>query len=77
MVGSGSNQHWNPTRLGVPRRHRWIAKALDDGLRLGINPGGEVFVQEVPAMAEAHKNKLITDDALLLTLGSSGGKNTN
>jgi hypothetical protein len=34
-------------------------------------------VQEVPAMPEAHKNKLITDDALLLTLGSSGGKNTN
>ena len=44
---------------------------------LGINPGGAVSVQEVSAIPDEHKNKLITDDALLLKLGSSGRKNPN
>src|SRR5882757_3269391 len=42
---------------------------------LGVNPGGEVLVQDVPAIPDEHKNKLITDDALLLTLGSRGRMN--
>jgi hypothetical protein len=42
---------------------------------LGLNPGGMVTVQEVPAIPDEHKNKLITDDALLLTLGSRGRVN--
>jgi hypothetical protein len=43
---------------------------------LGINPGGAVCVQEVPSsIPDEYKNKLITDDALLLSLGSKGRKN--
>jgi hypothetical protein len=44
---------------------------------LGVNPGGAVSIQEVPAIPDEHKNKLITDDALLLTLGSRGRANTH
>jgi hypothetical protein len=40
--------------------------------RLGINPGGQVLVQEVPSIPDEYKNQLITDDALLLRLGSRG-----
>jgi len=44
--------------------------------RLGINPGGEVRVSVVlnrdQRIKLEHKNRLITDDALLLQLGSSG-----
>jgi hypothetical protein len=40
--------------------------------RLGINPGGQVCVQEVESIPDEYKNKLITDDALLLKLGSRG-----
>ena len=43
--------------------------------QLGINPGGAVSVQEVSGIPDEHKNKLITDDALLLTLGSRGRVN--
>ena len=32
----------------------------------------EVLVQEVEAIPDEYKNKLITDDALLLRLGSRG-----
>jgi hypothetical protein len=39
---------------------------------LGINPGGAVRVSSVPFIPEEHKNKLITDDSLLLKLGSCG-----
>jgi hypothetical protein len=39
---------------------------------LGINPGGQVLVQEVEAIPDEYKNRLITDDALLLKLGSRG-----
>ena len=44
---------------------------------LGLSPGGAVSVQEVGATPDEHKNKLITDDALLLSLGSRGRKNQN
>jgi hypothetical protein len=40
--------------------------------RLGINPGGQVCVQEVASIPDEYKNQLITDDALLLKLGSRG-----
>lgn len=39
---------------------------------LGLNPGGAVSVQRVGPVPDEYKNKLITDDALLLRLGSSG-----
>jgi len=42
---------------------------------LGINPGGAVSVYEAPSISDEHKNKLITDDALLLSLGSKCRKN--
>jgi hypothetical protein len=44
---------------------------------LGLNPGGAVSVQEVGSIPDEHKNKLITDDALLLSLGSRGRKKKN
>ena len=40
--------------------------------KLGINPGGEVLVREVKSIPDEYKNRLITDDALLLKLGSRG-----
>jgi hypothetical protein len=42
---------------------------------LGIKPGGAVSIQEVPHVPDEHKNTLITNDALLLSLGSKGRKN--
>jgi hypothetical protein len=43
---------------------------------LGLNPGGAVLVQEISgAIPDKYKNKLITDDALLLSLGSRGRAN--
>jgi hypothetical protein len=45
--------------------------------QLGINPGGQVLVQEVEGIPDEYKNKLITDDALLLRLGSRGRANTH
>lgn len=47
---------------------------------LGINPGGAVIVQQLDANSAAkipnqHKNKLITDEQLLMQLGSSGRRN--
>ena len=42
---------------------------------LGVNPGGAVSVQEVGSIPDEHKNKLIIDDALLLSLGSRGRQN--
>ena len=38
--------------------------------KLGINPGGQVLVQEVESISDEYTNRLITDDALLLKLGS-------
>jgi hypothetical protein len=49
-------------------RHAWA---------LGINPGGTVIVQDVTGddrILDEHKNKLITDDELLLQSGSKGRK---
>ena len=40
--------------------------------KLGINPGGQALVQEVESIPDEYKNRLITDDALLLKLGSRG-----
>ena len=40
--------------------------------KLGINPGGQVLVREVKSIPDEYKNRLITDDALLLKLGSRG-----
>ena len=40
--------------------------------KLGINPGGQVLVREVELIPDEYKNRLITDDALLLKLGSRG-----
>jgi hypothetical protein len=36
-----------------------------------------VLVQEVESIPDEHKNKLITDDALLLKLGSRGRAGTH
>ena len=47
-------------------RHAW---------KLGINPGGTVLVKEVGSIPDQYKNRLITDDALLLSLGSKSRKN--
>jgi len=52
-------------RLTVPE----IVRRAHD---LGINPGVQVSVQEVEAIPDEYKNRLITDDALLLKLGSRG-----
>jgi hypothetical protein len=54
-------------------RHAW---------KLGVNPGGMVVICDVTGdslIRAEHKNRLITDDDLLLTLGSSGRnlKNTH
>ena len=40
--------------------------------KLGLNPGGAVAIQEVEGIPAEHKNKLITDDELLMKLGSKG-----
>jgi len=43
---------------------------------LGINPGGAVGIFEIPAtdarIKDEHKNRLIRDEDLLLSLGSRG-----
>jgi hypothetical protein len=44
---------------------------------LGINPGGTVMVQKVGSMPDRYKNQLLTDDALLISLGSRGRKQLN
>ena len=40
--------------------------------KLGINPGGQALACEVTSIPDEYKNRLITDDALLLKLGSRG-----
>jgi hypothetical protein len=46
-------------------RHSW---------KIGVNPGGSVAISEVSdeRIKAEHKNKLITDEALLMKLGSKG-----
>src|SRR3974390_101678 len=52
-------------------RHTW---------KLGINPGGAVAITQLDdrsalRIAREHRNKLITDEAQLIRLGSRGRKN--
>jgi hypothetical protein len=54
-----------------------IGEIVSRAGELGINPGGAVFVSSVPFIPEEHKNKLITDDSLLIKLGSSGRNKAN
>lgn len=54
-----------------------MAEIVGRAWELGINPGGQVLVQEVESISDEHKNRLITDDELLLSLGSSGRQNPN
>jgi hypothetical protein len=56
-----------------------MTEIIKHAWKLGLNPGGAGSVQEVEAgsIPDEHKNKLITDDALLLRLGSRGRKNQN
>jgi hypothetical protein len=53
------------------------AEIVRQSWALGVNPGGWVSVQEVGPIPDEHKNKLITDDALLLRLGWRGRKKPN
>ena len=52
-----------------------MAEIIKHAWALGVNPGGAVSVQKVGYVPDEQKNKLITDDALLLRLGSRGRKN--
>jgi hypothetical protein len=54
-----------------------VSEIIKQAWALGVNPGGAVCVQEVSAIPDEHKNKLITDDVLLLSLGSRGRMNPN
>jgi hypothetical protein len=51
-----------------------VAQIVRRSWQLGINPGGAVSVQVVESIPDKYKNKLITDDDVLLTLGSQGRK---
>ena len=42
--------------------------------KLGINPGGSVAISEVDSIPQQYKNQLLTDDELLISLGSTGRK---
>ena len=51
------------------------SEIVREAWQLGINPGGSVMILDVSSekrIKPKHKNRLITDDALLLELGSSG-----
>ena len=54
-----------------------IRDIIKHSWELGLNPGGAVSVQEAHGISDEHKNKLITDDELLLRLGSRGRKQPN
>ena len=51
-----------------------ITEIIKRAWALGVHPGGAVSVQEVRHIPGEHKNTLITDYALLLSLGSRGRK---
>jgi hypothetical protein len=51
-----------------------IAEIARRAWQLGINPGGSVAIQEVDSIPEEYKNQLLTDDDLLISLGSGGRK---
>jgi hypothetical protein len=55
---------------------------VEQAWRLGINPGGRVNIFDVTykngtVIKPEHKNRLLTDDELLLSLGSKGRLNRN
>jgi phosphatidylethanolamine-binding protein (PEBP) family uncharacterized protein len=54
------------------RHQASVAQIVRKAHKLGVNPGGQVLVQEVESIPDEYKNRLITDDALLLKLGSRG-----
>jgi hypothetical protein len=54
------------------RRQASVVEIVRKAHKLGINPGGQVSVQEVESIPDEYKNRLIIDDALLLKLGSRG-----
>jgi hypothetical protein len=50
-----------------------VIDAVRRAWKLGINPGGTCVMSEIERDIPAeHKNRLITDDALLISLGSKG-----
>jgi len=52
-----------------------VTEIINHSRTLGLNPGGAVYVAVVDAIPNEYKNKLITDDEVLLRLGSSGRNN--
>jgi hypothetical protein len=54
-------------------------RIVKEAWRLGINPGGQVLVQELPqdTIPDQYKGQLITDEALLMRLGSKGRANSH
>jgi hypothetical protein len=44
------------------RRRVSVREIVRRAWRLGINPGGQVRVQEVESVPDEYKNRLITDD---------------
>jgi hypothetical protein len=54
-----------------------VVEIIRECWRLGINPGGAARIHAVPAIPEQFKNRLITDDATLLALGSKGRDKSN
>jgi hypothetical protein len=54
-----------------------VTEIIRECWRLGINPGGQASIHEVPAIPEQYKNCLIKDDATLLGLGSNGRAKSN
>ena len=58
--------------LDESERKASMIEIVHKAWKLGINPGGQVLVQEVESIPDEYKGRLITDDALLLKLGSRG-----
>jgi hypothetical protein len=57
---------------------RSMGEIIQEAWRLGINPGGAAAISACPqAIPSEYKNKLITDDATLLELGSTGRARPN
>jgi hypothetical protein len=57
-----------------------VSEIVREAWRLGINPGGSVKVVDVSSekrIKPEHKKRLITDDELLLQLGSTGRARAN
>jgi len=51
-----------------------VTEIVKHSWKISVNPGGQVMVSEVAdnGIKAEHKNKLITDEALLIKLGSKG-----